>query len=125
MVQFHADTELKAFADHCGVIDQSLKAINERQNKIRARADATQAKPPTTSPSTTLTAYNPPRSSSQRTPLTDDERQRLRNENKCFYCRANGHRAFECPAKTRTTLSTAVNKIEEEAIEDSQGKANP
>ena len=43
MVQFYADTELEAFADHCGVIDQSLKAINERQNKIRARANATSA----------------------------------------------------------------------------------
>jgi hypothetical protein len=32
---------VKAFADHCGVIDQSLKAIDEKQNKSRTTTHTT------------------------------------------------------------------------------------
>jgi hypothetical protein len=34
--------------------------------------------------------------------MTDKERQKLRNENKCYYCKAEGHKATECPATART-----------------------
>ena len=53
--------------------------------------------------------------------MTDDERQKLRDGNKCFYCKTEGHKAIECPAKSRTTLKV----IEEDQILDGQGKANP
>jgi hypothetical protein len=53
--------------------------------------------------------------------MTNSERQKLRDRNKCFYYKAEGHRAFECLAKTRTSLKV----IEEEAPAGGQGKVNP
>jgi hypothetical protein len=36
ITQPHAETLLKVFADHYGIVGQSLKAVNEKQNKTRA-----------------------------------------------------------------------------------------
>ena len=124
IAQFHAEIPMKAFADHCGVIDQSLKAINERQNKGRTntRTPSSPTQTPTaanTSPSPT-TSYNRLRLGPR---MTADERQKLFEGNKCFYCKAEGHKAIECPVKGR---STQVKVIEEETetFED-PGKGNP
>jgi len=118
IAQFHAEIPMKAFADHCGVIDQSLKAINERQNKGRTntRTPSSLTPTPTTAntPSSPTAARNRPR-------MTADERQKLFEGNKCFYCKAEGHRAIECPVKAQ---STQVKVIEEETSED-PGKGNP
>jgi Zinc knuckle len=49
----------------------------------------------------------------------------LRQENKCFYCKAQGHRAFECPAKAQAALRAQIKVIDGEEQADGQGKANP
>ena len=46
-----------------------------------------------------------PRTSKPRPPLTPEERDKLRRENKCFFCREVGHIAFKCPRKKRTPSS--------------------
>ena len=40
-----------------------------------------------------------------RTPLTDDERFRLRAEGGCFYCRQKGHMANQCPVRASSRIS--------------------
>ena len=44
-----------------------------------------------------------------RTPLTDDERSRLRAEGRCFYCRQKGHMTNQC-------LVRALSRVPEESI---------
>ena len=39
--------------------------------------------------------------------LTDDEKQRLMQENKCFYCKEIGHRTRQCPKKPPRRPATA------------------
>ena len=54
-------------------------------------------------------------------PITPSERQKLQAENKCFYCKREGHRALECPAKVRTKLTT-VNLVSTIPDQVDQGK---
>ena len=126
IAQFHADIPLKAFADHCGVIDQSLKAINERQNRNRSTASNRTTTAPTQTPITAVITGES--STAARNPLTvgrsrmsDDEKRKLFEGNKCFYCKAEGHKAANCPVK----FQAIVKAIDEETQEDGQGKANP
>jgi hypothetical protein len=51
-----------------------------------------------------ITAFVPHRPTN-RAPLvklTDEERQKLMSENRCFRCRQTGHRAFDCPKRNNT-----------------------
>lgn len=121
IVQFHDDNiSLKSFAAQCGVIDQSLKAINERQNK--GQSSTARTTPAQTSATLTTPAATPsPATSSRHSRLSDNERQELIKANKCFYCKKEGHRATDCPVKKHMA---SINKIEE-VEEDGQGKASP
>ncbi len=52
--------------------------------------------------------------SARRAPLTDHDRERLRKEGKCFYCREGKHTAAQCPEKKPRPR---VNAIEETTSE--------
>jgi hypothetical protein len=127
--------DVYALACKCQLYDQNIQKVKAREARFQGRSRTTPArqpsspapvpapapaKPPTTS--NALTVYTGPHNSQPRTPLTEEERQRLRAENGCFYCRNLGHRAAECPAKARTGMLTTVNMLEDQ---DSQGKASP
>jgi hypothetical protein len=119
-VQISAIPSLRAtpgitFADRQAM----MVGIDEDLMQVRAATRATSsAPPPRARPQyvvniqtpVDLTSPSPAPQSRQGTPikveaarqftkLTPEERQRLRDTNACFYCRAHGHRAAECPNK--------------------------
>jgi hypothetical protein len=57
-------------------------------------------------------------------PITDQERQKLRTENKYFYWKREGYRVLEYLVKACTKLTT-VNIVNTEAEEEGQGKESP
>jgi hypothetical protein len=125
IVQSHDNNvSLKAFADQCGIVDQSLKAISKRQNRSQLTTSCT-TQNPGTQPGSLPPETNPvPRTTQPRAPITDKEKQKLQAKNKCYYCKKEGYRFFECPVKA-CTKSTAVNIVNTEAEEEGQGKESP
>ena len=58
-----------------------------------------------------------------RAAMTEDERNRLMKEGKCFNCKNTGHRSRECPdKKNRTQIQTG--EAEEEAPKDKEESAS-
>jgi len=56
--------------------------------------------------------------------LTNEERDKLRKEGKCFQCRSKGHISRECPTKLTTRSgNAAARKISAEEILELLGKA--
>jgi hypothetical protein len=54
------------------------------------------------------------------------ERQKLVQENKCFYCKQEGHRAFECPKKEQPkNRPTEIKVVEVPTEEPESGKDLP
>jgi hypothetical protein len=51
--------------------------------------------------------------------LTDKDRDRLRKEGKCFYCREGKHLAKDCPDRRK---KVGINHIKEEGSEEESGK---
>ena len=51
--------------------------------------------------------------------LTDKDRDRLRKEGKCFYCREGKHLARDCPERKKRR---GVNSVEEEDNDRDSGK---
>ena len=55
--------------------------------------------------------------------ITPSKRQKLQAENKYFYCKREGYRVLNCPAKVCTIL-TAVNLVSTVPEKEDQGKEN-
>jgi hypothetical protein len=122
---------MKELADQYMYLDQgqrAIKADRERLQKARApnsnnptpgsrpytsglylnRTGALTAAPPST------TAFRPGSSGSDRparVPLTAEQKDQLRRENKCFYCKVEGHRLDQCPTRPQTR----INEVEAQA----------
>ncbi len=43
------------------------------------------------------------------------ERQQLQKEGRCFYCKGEGHRAFECKKKQQDQARVEIKAIEPDA----------
>jgi hypothetical protein len=119
---------LREFADYCTVADQSLRSINERQNKTRDNRPNRNQNTSQNQNSEKKPSYEAgPRL--DRTPMEYIERQQLMKEGKCFYCKATGHRIYECPKKPAggfVSRSTAVKEIEQVGESESEpGNAYP
>jgi hypothetical protein len=114
----------KALADQCLLLDQGLKRIRERSERIqKSKTQQTVNTPaPATTTATASKPLNTPPSTSNITrprPTYDDpDRQALSRAGACFVCRQPGHFANACPQKR-----TEVKAIEFNT--DSLGKANP
>jgi hypothetical protein len=109
-------------ANRLTAIDQDATRIKERKERFDKKKDPygrpiTKTTTPTSSPASTA---NPPGTqvTVQRTRPTYDnpERKQLSLEGKCFYCKATGHMARECPAKS------SVREITEDQQVTEQGK---
>jgi hypothetical protein len=96
---------LKQFADLCSLTDQSIKGIDERQNRTKKTATSLLVVP----------RYDAPRplrpTPAMPANMMSAEKQQLAKEGKCFYCKGVGHRAFECPLK-KSVPRTEVRAIE-------------
>ena len=136
---------LQELTNHCLALDQGLRRIKARSDRLKARntlvdAKGTASKTTTTAP-TAAAAHNPPttpgRTSSRETtpaattsqtrptgprPTYDDPRkQALSIRGACFSCGQEGHRAWECPTKGKD--QTLV--VQEVDIEAESGKEEP
>jgi Zinc knuckle len=51
------------------------------------------------------TTATEPRTGKPPRKLTEEQREKLRKEGLCFYCKEKGHLAFDCPKKTGKSLN--------------------
>ncbi len=111
----------KRFVTTCSTTDHALKEIDSRQNRVK------RAMP--TAPSTERLSEPKSPPFPRRTPpasTTYTERQKLLQENKCFYCKQEGHRAFECPKKEQPkNRPTEIKAVEVPTEEPESGKDLP
>jgi hypothetical protein len=91
--QFHSNLTLREFAEHCGVIDQSLKIIAERQNRVRRNAGQSNTTKPTESVADKLAVQTSQNPTTHTTTMTAADHQKFLNAGLCFYCKEAGHRA--------------------------------
>ena len=114
---------LKQFADYCSITDQSMKSIEERQNRTKRNTDKSASKDSAPKPSaqasgpSTPSTRRPSSPKHARQPFTD-ERKQLYDTGACFYCKATGHKAFECPEKTQRTDLKAIEQATESGSEN-------
>jgi hypothetical protein len=119
--------DVYTLARKCQQYDINIQRLKARESRIPARnctalpVQTSQEKAPATS--TTSTATTVPCTTQLYIPITDQEKQKLQAENKYYYCKKEGYRFFEYPAKA-CTKSTTVNIVNTET-EEGQGKESP
>jgi len=104
---FNTESTFQEFAKQCTIYDQSLKAIKERESRVRKPRDANKTNTATTAPAiTTATATTTtPRTNTFQNTLPKPTyqnplRQQLSDAGRCFICREQGHRINACPKRT-------------------------
>lgn len=123
-------TTYKQLADQCLLLDQGLKRIKERTDRI-AQYSSKSEKPTNIRPtasnlirasSATATATPPVR---VRPTYDNPDRQVLSLAGACFKCRQPGHRAFQCPLNSVKAIEgpKAIEESTNRAIES--GNASP
>jgi len=99
---FNTESTFQEFAKQYTIYDQSLKAIEERESRVRKPRDANKTNTSaTTAPTPTTSTTLPIRTNTFVKPTYQNPlRQQLSNEGKCFICREHGHRINDCPKRT-------------------------
>ena len=124
-------TDLYEFAQKCQRLYQSLKESDRSKASMERfaekRASMAQTTPSTSATRTTTTAttktYVPSRpTSNPSTPRTtyymsDEEKERLTREGRCFFCKETGHLSRDCEKK-----KNRLARIQEIAEEADSGK---
>ena len=116
---------LQKFADYCTVIDQAVKSASAR---LRGR---NQNQNRTTGKETTDNAKDKPKVTENSGPGQANpgsaDRDRLCQEGKCFYCKEQGHRAFECEKKKQDTFRrlNSIKVVESGPEQTETGKDLP
>lgn len=82
----------KALADQCLLLDQGLKRIRERSDRLRKPIKQTSTITPTASPPNPVTGRSRPT-------YDNPARQTLSREGKCFICQQPGHLMRDCPMR--------------------------
>ncbi|KAF5334085.1 hypothetical protein D9758_018510 [Tetrapyrgos nigripes] len=57
--------------------------------------------------------------------LTNEERERMKKEGRCFGCRGLGHTTFNCPTFPRSTTSSSDNTTEKPSIRAATTEPSP
>ena len=108
---FNTKSTFHEFAKQCTIYNQSLKAIKERESRVRKPyTDAnktntpTSANAPAITTATTTTLPTTPRTNTFQNTLPKPTyqnplRQQLSNASKCFIYRESGHRMYKCPRR--------------------------
>ena len=130
-------TTAKSLADECLSLDQGLRRLKARSDRVKARTTST---PSTAPPTKTPTTYAPRNSSAtpagtssrEATPdrirpsYPDPATQALSDQGACFTCGKKGHIARDCwhKGKERTPAIQEVDAIAEPG-KDESGKGEP
>ena len=95
---FNTESTFQEFAKQYTIYDQSLKAIEERESRVRKPRDANKTNTSaTTAPTPTTSTTLPIRTNTFVKPTYQNPlRQQLSNEGKCFICREYGYRMNDC-----------------------------
>ena len=121
-----APTDLYEFAHKCQRLYQDLKDLDRSKANMdryaeskRPSTTASSSSAPTTTTTTSTTeTYVPPRHAiTASTPrpssyMTDEEKERLTREGRCFFCKEHGHLSRDCELK-RKSRPAKVQKIAE------------
>lgn len=118
--------DVYALARKCQLYDQNIQKVKAREARFQAPKSArvmpSQAQPsiPITIPArnpSLVPVYN----NRQAVPrLSEEDRQKLHKAGQCFYCKATGHIAINCPAKSRPSTSIQEMSAEPEAHRNTQ-----
>jgi len=122
ILAFNKESSYKEFARECGIYDQSLKAIQERENRAAGQKNKNKDKdqnqkttPDSSTPKPTGSGDPRPR------PKYNNEwRQKLSRQGKYFICQQEGHMMKDC-----TQRRNDLKEIEYASEEDQAGKADP
>jgi hypothetical protein len=136
-------TTLPDFQKALRRLDQNLRQIRDRSDRLKTRGSLSSGKTPakgsasTTAPSmgrSTSAVPSTRPSSRESTPNRDPDRpprpqyddpkkQALSNKGACFACGIQGHMAWECPMKDKVVK---VNEVEQDlGSEQESGKEQP
>jgi len=132
-------TTEKSLADECLSLDQGLRRLKARSDRLKARNAFTDRNPPIRVPAATSTDRKPPAASarpSTREPtpaptantigrrliFNDPRLQALADQRACFKCEQPGHIAPNCPLNLKDQ-TPAVHEVEGDEVES--GKEEP
>ena len=114
---------LKQFADHCAIIYQTWKGIEERQSRFSRTQEKTIRKPTTSwSPATVVNTPSTRTSNTASQQPSSSDRRQLQLEGRCFYCKGVGHRVFECAKKQQDQAHVEMKRLEPSSVEQADSE---